>query len=527
MDMGVWRQRGRLTGALIVIVAALGLPAAAAAHGPVDPAASSYLARLSQVPDGLTAKVIDGDQRLWLRVDPRRAVVVLDYQGAPYLRFTSRGVQVNKASAMFYLNQVPAETPPAHTGPRVTPVWSSAAAGHTYGWHDGRLHALAATAPAPGATYLGRWQVPVRVDGASTAIAGGLYFAASPSIVWFWPILVALACVLAARRLRRPELDEQVARGLAATALAGFTVAVIGQQLHGRPSVSVGQEVMLAVALAFAAWAAWRLVRRRHGWFTFFIIAAVAIWEGASLIAVLLDGYVLLALPPAVARAAVVACLSAGVALLPVVFALAERPRRRVAATVVAGALAALALGGCGASATPAPSEQAIPAALVAQARPIGRGAAFHPPARGWVGTGSGACRAPLGPRDGVHVELFAANRVALVAAGIGVRGPLTRSGGRIPGARCYGDLVTLEPTGVVLTRPGAPLTLGDLFRAWGRPLSARRMLSFRGPVSVFVDGRRRPGPPRAIPLTRHGEIVLEVGPHVPPHPAYHFPPGV
>jgi hypothetical protein len=81
--MGVWRQRGRWAGALGVIVAALGLPATAAAHGPVDPPASSYLARVSQLPAGVTAKVIDGDQRLWLRVGPRRTVVVLDYQGAP------------------------------------------------------------------------------------------------------------------------------------------------------------------------------------------------------------------------------------------------------------------------------------------------------------------------------------------------------------------------------------------------------------------------------------------------------------
>jgi hypothetical protein len=126
-----------------------------------------------------------------------------------------------------------------------------------------------------------------------------------------------------------------------------------------------------------------------------------------------------------------------------------------------------------------------------------------------------------------VHVELFAANRVVLVAAGIGVRGPLAHAGGRITGARCYGNLATLEPTGVVLIRPGARLTLADLFRAWGRPLAARRLLSFRGPVTVFVDGSRRPGAPGAVPLTRHAEIVLEVGPHVPPHPAYHFPPGV
>src|ERR1700744_2754832 len=217
MDMRVWRQRGRITGALIVIVAALAAPSPAAAHGPVDPPASSSLARVSRLPAGVTAKVIDGDQRLWLRVDPRRTVVVLDYQGAADLRFAPAGVAVNTSSAMYYLNQVPAQIPPQGTGAAARPHWSKVSSGHAYGWHDGRLHAL-----APGASYLGRWQVPVRVDGARAAIAGGLYYRASPSIVWFWPILVALVCVLAARRLRRPELDERVARGLGAIAVAAF-----------------------------------------------------------------------------------------------------------------------------------------------------------------------------------------------------------------------------------------------------------------------------------------------------------------
>ncbi|MGZ4351831.1 MAG: hypothetical protein ACXVRX_15050, partial [Solirubrobacteraceae bacterium] len=393
----------------------MALPSTAAAHGPVDPAASSYLAHVGEVPAGLGAKVIDGDQRLWLRADPRHTVVVLDYQGAPYLRFSRSGVAVNRASAMYYLNQVPAQTPPATTGPRVPARWSRVSAGHSYGWHDGRLHALATAALAPGAAYLGRWRVALRVDGAPAAIAGGLYYAASPSIVWFWPILVALACVLAALRLRRPVLDDRVARTLAAAALAGFAVAVCGQQLHGRPSVSVGQGIVLAVGLAFAAWGAWRLARRRHGWFTFFVIAAVAIWEGASLVAVLFDGWVLLALPAVVARLAVVTCLSAGIALLPVVFALAERAGRgrpRRAGSAAAGASAALAvltLSGCGSAAHPASVPAGIPAALVAPARPNGRTPAFHPPARG---PGRGTCRPARAPRAGAHLEVFAADRV-------------------------------------------------------------------------------------------------------------------
>jgi hypothetical protein len=326
--MGSWSQRRRATGVLVVIVAALATPAAAGAHGPVDPSASTYLARVAQVPAGTQAKVIDGDQRMWLRVDPQRTIVVVDYQGAPYLRFSAAGVQVNRSSAMYYLNEVPAQTPPAGTGPRTRPRWATVSTGHTYGWHDGRLHALAATALAPGATYAGRWRIPLRVDGAAAAITGGLYYAPSPSIVWFWPILVVLACALAALRLRRAELDERVARGLAAAALISFVVTAVAQQLHGRPSVSVGQVILLAVALAFAGWAARRLALRRHGWFTFFLIAAATLWEGASNIAVLLDGYVLLAGPAFLVRAAVVTGLTSGLALLPFVFAMAERPRR-------------------------------------------------------------------------------------------------------------------------------------------------------------------------------------------------------
>jgi hypothetical protein len=141
-----------------------------------------------------------------------------------------------------------------------------------------------------------------------------------------------------------------------------------------------------------------------------------------------------------------------------------------------------------------------------------------------------GPCHGTLGPRFGAHVEVFGANRVVILPAGIGTAPPRRLSAGRISAARCYGDLVTLDPTGVVLIRPGVRLGLSDLFRAWGQPLSPQRLASFTAPegqrVAVFVDGRRWSGSPVSIPLRRHAEIVLEVGPYVPPHVSYTFPPG-
>src|SRR5947199_244176 len=78
-------------------------------------------------------------------------------------------------------------------------------------------------------------------------------------------------------------------------------------------------------------------------------------------------------------------------------------------------------------------------------------------------------------------------------------------------------------PTGVVEVRAGARLTLGRLFAVWGQALTARRIASFAGPVSAFVGGRPWSGDPSAIPLTRHAEIVLEVGGYVPPHRTFLF----
>jgi hypothetical protein len=151
----------------------------------------------------------------------------------------------------------------------------------------------------------------------------------------------------------------------------------------------------------------------------------------------------------------------------------------------------------------------------------VGTGPRYHPPARSPAARF--VCRAaPLetGPR--VHVELFARRRVVIVPAAIGLRGARRRLG-RVVSARCRAAVWTLDPSGIVDYRGGG--TLGRLFRVWGQPLGPGRLASFRGPVSVFVDGIRRRGDPRTLRLRPGAEIVLEVGGYVPPHRSFLFPP--
>jgi hypothetical protein len=49
-------------------------------------------------------------------------------------------------------------------------------------------------------------------------------------------------------------------------------------------------------------------------------------------------------------------------------------------------------------------------------------------------------------------------------------------------------------------------------------------LLTFRGAVSVYVNGVRRGGDPAAIVLHDRDQVVLEVGPYIRPHRSYRFP---
>ncbi len=120
------------------------------------------------------------------------------------------------------------------------------------------------------------------------------------------------------------------------------------------------------------------------------------------------------------------------------------------------------------------------------------------------------------GPSVGVHLEVFIAGQVVLVPSGVGL------------GPRCSYPVITRDPTGVLLVRRGAELTLGDLFAEWGVALAATHIGPASGTVSVWVDGRPVGGDPARVPLRRHAEIVVAIGrPAIVPHPGYTFAPGL
>jgi hypothetical protein len=121
---------------------------------------------------------------------------------------------------------------------------------------------------------------------------------------------------------------------------------------------------------------------------------------------------------------------------------------------------------------------------------------------------------------------------MVLIPAGIGVPPVPRKDEAQSGGEDCVYPIRTIDPTGVLLIDPrvSARVSVGDFFDLWGQTLSRHQLAGFRAKregITVFVNGRRVLGDPRAVALRPHAQIVLELGAHVDPHPSYRFPLGL
>jgi len=125
------------------------------------------------------------------------------------------------------------------------------------------------------------------------------------------------------------------------------------------------------------------------------------------------------------------------------------------------------------------------------------------------------------------HLSLFVDGEQKAIPLAIGIKNPFVQNALVIAG-ECFYHLHTHDRTGIIhVESPNATetFTLGQFFDVWGEPLSNTEVAGFSGPVRVYVDGHRYTGDPRAIVLTAHEQITLEVGTPAVAPPIYAFPP--
>lgn len=128
------------------------------------------------------------------------------------------------------------------------------------------------------------------------------------------------------------------------------------------------------------------------------------------------------------------------------------------------------------------------------------------------------------------HLAINVNGEARLVPAGIGVGTPQTSTptdDGPLVSGPCYYWINTRTQDGLIHVRAPQPgtYTLGQLFDLWGQPLSATQAGPASGAVTVLVNGSQYSGDPRAVPLTQHAVIQLDVGTAT-PFKSYSFPAG-
>lgn len=214
------RPRSMWAGLILVtvVVGILGITAApAGAHGLGGLSPTNYQSVLRSVTPhvaGLHVRITDLGTKVELTNDGAREVVVLGYDGEPYLRVGPRGVFENRRSPATYLNRSTTITgsAPKSADADATPVWRRTSTGTTARWHDHRSHFMASDDPPSVARdpdqrrVVDNWKIPMRVGNEDVTARGQLIYVPPPS-PWPWVVgavlLAALVVMLSRTRAWR------------------------------------------------------------------------------------------------------------------------------------------------------------------------------------------------------------------------------------------------------------------------------------------------------------------------------------
>jgi hypothetical protein len=223
----------RLLVAALVAMAALVLTASPAVAHSRASLATNFDSRILSSPPrpGVEWRTYAGGDVIEVTNRTDRELLVLGYQGEPYLLVGPDGVFENRNSPTTYLNadRYADVAVPPRADPSADPTWARVSAGATVSWHDHRAHWMLPQVPqsvraAPRtAQRIESWSIPILYDGHHLAIDGELWWVPGPQ-PYPWLLLSALVTApilwgLRARAEGVTHLVRPAALGVAAIAM--------------------------------------------------------------------------------------------------------------------------------------------------------------------------------------------------------------------------------------------------------------------------------------------------------------------
>jgi hypothetical protein len=130
------------------------------------------------------------------------------------------------------------------------------------------------------------------------------------------------------------------------------------------------------------------------------------------------------------------------------------------------------------------------------------------------------------------HLTVFVGRAARRIPYGIGIPAAQvspTSAGPFVGAGTCFYWLHTHAQDGIIHIESPVErtYTLGDFFDVWGQKLGPTEVGPATGRVTAFYDGRWFRGDPRDIPLTKHAQIQLDVGPPLVAPVTISFPSGL
>ena len=200
-------QRMRRTALTVLIALAwlVALSQPASAHSVSGVGAANWktvLTAVSPPTAKLSVRVVENGSRLEVtNLGPE--IVVLGYEGEPYLRIGPQGVFENEFSPATYLNCSRAGcSVPAQADPTKAPQWKRISAGRSVLWHDHRIHYMGGAPPpdvarAPDQVHVvGHWTITMIQGTTPIVVTGNYSWIPGPSPIR-WLVVAAVFMVAA------------------------------------------------------------------------------------------------------------------------------------------------------------------------------------------------------------------------------------------------------------------------------------------------------------------------------------------
>jgi hypothetical protein len=159
-----------------------------------------------------------------------KTLEVLDDTGMPFLRIGPNGVEGNVNARALYTTYSPAAVPPAAAGSN-EPRWQQVRSEPSFGWFESRVDPARAALPPSviaeqRAADVGRWEIPLRLDGTPVLLAGRFRYEPPAAGVY-------------SPRLTSPR---EVAPGVKVTLLPGQVPGLLVENATSRALLVMGAE---------------------------------------------------------------------------------------------------------------------------------------------------------------------------------------------------------------------------------------------------------------------------------------------